>query len=110
MEIGQAVQVLQDWGATREEVCRVLNVSGDANAWSGDTPILLGTDTSERVMLIELITDYLRVLFPQDHLRWPRLRNDAPLFDGATPLSVLATGKISDIREVKRWLAGWVHG
>lgn len=110
MEIDKAVQTLQSWGASQNEICRILNVSSDPCAWSGDTPILLDTDTSARVALIELIAEYLRALYPQDHLRWPRLHNNAPLFEGATPLSVLATGKISDIQEVKQWLAGWVHG
>lgn len=104
------LRILDDWGATSDEVCRILSVAReDFDNWRVCPPQTVGSDVVERIVLIESISNRLNVLFPLNHARWPKLPNDSPAFGGVAPMSVLATGHVADIRRVERWLAGWMH-
>lgn len=111
MSIDRAILILEEWGASPEEIRKILDLEAGGkkdgyriSSWRSDS------DIEERAAIVEIMDEYLRVLLPQNHARWTMLRNDAPLFAGDSPMSLLRSGKLSELRKVKQWLAGWLHG
>lgn len=111
MSVTRAIRILEAWGANPIEVCHILGLAS-ANDGGGYESSAGATSLSsqKRAHLVESMDEHLRVLLPQNHAEWARMRNEAPLFAGATPMAILMTGQISQIRRVERWLAGWASG
>lgn len=108
--VQDALRILHEWRASEDEMCRMLDIShDDLIDWSNRPPNDLDEESIERIVLIVAIADHLKVLFPENHVRWPQLINNSPIFGGETPMSVLAKGPVSEIRRVKRWLDGWIY-
>lgn len=108
--VRNVLQTVREWGASDEEVCRMLNIDYDRLLrWSVYPPKTLDEESLERIVLVERITSQLEVLFPHNHRRWPQLINNAPVFGGVRPMSLLGTGQIAEIRRIKRWLDGQMN-
>lgn len=107
----EVLRILHGWRASEDEMCRMLGIShGELIDWSHRPPNDLDKESVERIFLIVTIADHLKVLFSKNHVRWPQLINNSPMFGGETPMSILAKGPVSDIRRVKRWLDGSMAG
>jgi hypothetical protein len=111
MSVTRAIRILEAWGANPIDVCHILGLNSvNVGGGHGSSVSATSPSTQKRAQLVESMDKHLRVLLPQSHAEWARMRNEAPLFAGATPMSILMTGQISQIRRVERWLAGWASG
>lgn len=74
----------------------------------------LSYDALQRLSLIFGIYEALQYLMPTTESAdaWVQLANDAPLFDGKAPISLMSSGRIDDLLGVRRYLyavgEGWV--
>ena len=63
----------------------------------------LNQDQLTRVSALVGILKGLRLLFVDDmSIRWPRLKNKGPIFDGKTPIESMIEGGIPRMLEVRR--------
>jgi uncharacterized protein (DUF2384 family) len=100
-------RVVEAWGLTNAESAALLGVSG--STWDrikrGDRDELLSQDQLTRASAIVGLYKGLELLFADDKsVRWPSLKNRAPLFGGATPVEAMIDGGIPVMLEVRRYI------
>lgn len=70
-----------------------------------------GPDTLTRLSYILGIWKALQILFPDRNAAdtWIHRPNDAPEFNGQTPLAVMVQGQIEGLRRVRQFLDAWCN-
>lgn len=97
----------QAWGLTVADVCTLLgDVSASTwHAWAHKPPKSLGVDRLTRASYLLGIYTALHVLYgPRLADEWVSLPNTNPMFNGATPLSVMLRGGIPAMERVRALL------
>lgn len=100
-------RVVEAWGLTNADSAALLGVSG--STWDrikrGGRDEALSQDQLTRASAIIGLYKGLELLFADDKsVRWPTLRNRAPLFGGATPVEAMVAGGIPAMLEVRRYI------
>jgi len=97
--------LVQIWQLTGTEAAALIAVSPstwDRMKKDGSTQAL-NQDQLTRVSALVGILKGLRLLFVDDmSIRWPRLKNKGPIFDGKTPIESMIEGGIPRMLEVRR--------
>ncbi len=100
-------RVVDAWGLTNAESAALLGVS--ASTWDrikrGGREEALSQDQLTRASAIIGLYKGLELLFADDKsVRWPALKNRAPLFGGSTPVEAMINGGIPMMLEVRRYI------
>ncbi|SES29508.1 MULTISPECIES: antitoxin Xre-like helix-turn-helix domain-containing protein [Halopseudomonas] len=105
-----AVTIMERWGASREQMSRILRVSGStlARAKAGNGTIALDNDQLDRISYVLNIHGTLRLIFdnPDNVYGFLKLPNDNAFFNGRQPLSVMADGSFASLYETFRRIDG----
>ncbi|GAB3531407.1 hypothetical protein [Photobacterium alginatilyticum] len=85
-----AMDTLNKWGATPKEIQNVL-------------PSYPDDEQEERVYCILSILNFLKVHFdnPKNRTGFMAMKNHNSFFEGRSPLEVISTGSLDDLKEVE---------
>ena len=96
------------WSLTKLEQSAILGQPIDATFPVVETGVIeeLLPETLERISYVVGIYRALHTIFsdPEQADGWIRRPNSAPLFDGASALSVMCRGRVADLASVRRHL------
>src|SRR5690606_100224 len=105
-----AMKIMERWGATREQMARILRVSGStlARAKAGNETIGLDNDQLDRISYVLNIHAALRLVFdnPDNVYGFVKLNNHNAFFNGRKPLDVMADGSFVSLYETFRRIDG----
>jgi len=103
-----ALNILDKWGASSEQACRVLRISRSTytrarqrdSAWS----VGLDADQLQRISLVLNIHAALRLVFdnPENVYGFPSMENRNEFFNGRAPLDIMAQGDMISLYETFR--------
>lgn len=100
--------ILDAWQVTPEQAQRMLGIKRRTYfEWRKSAPPQPDVDKLERISYILGVYKALGILFPIHRDEWIHMPNEAPLFNGAAPLDVMASGQVADLYRVRAWLDGW---
>ena len=110
-----ALRILDAWGFSPGEMALVLGLgSAECQRYqaTGLPEDSVSVDLITRVSLILGIERALEILLVEepDIRNWMGDPSNASIFEGATPKSVLLTGQLDDLREIRKYLDGWLSG
>jgi len=105
-----AMKIMERWGASREQMARILRVSGStlARAKAGSEGIGLDNDQLDRISYVLNIHATLRLIFdnPDNVYGFVKLPNNNAFFNGRPPLDVMADGSFASLYETFRRIDG----
>lgn len=105
-----AITIMERWEASREQMAKILRVSGStlARAKAGTGAITLDNDQLDRVSYVLNIHATLRLLFdnPDNVYGFIKLPNHNAFFNGRKPLDVMADGSFASLYETFRRIDG----
>lgn len=105
-----AMRIMERWGATREQMAKILRVSGStlARAKAGNETIGLDNDQLDRISYVLNIHAALRLVFdnPDNVYGFVKLSNHNAFFNGRKPLDVMADGSFVSLYETFRRIDG----
>ncbi|WP_313053344.1 antitoxin Xre-like helix-turn-helix domain-containing protein [Pseudomonas lopnurensis] len=103
-----ALKILDKWGASAEQACRVLRISRstytrarqDDSQWT----VSLDLDQLQRISMVLNIHATLRLVFdnPENVYGFPSMENHNAFFNGRTPLEIMAQGDMISLYETFR--------
>ena len=103
-----ALNILDKWGASSEQACRVLRISRSTytrarqrdSAWS----VGLDADQLQRISMVLNIHAALRLVFdnPENVYGFPSMENRNEFFNGRAPLDIMAQGDMISLYETFR--------
>lgn len=106
--------ITEAWGLDTAERMALLGLRSRStyHLWKKGEAGPLGPDTLERLSYVFGIYKALQILLPGPGAAdaWLRKPNAAPLFGGQSALGRMASGKVADLYEVRRYLdaqRGW---
>lgn len=98
-----ALRILEKWGATPDQVQKILRISRAAYYKYRDIPesASLDSDQLERISYLLNIHAALRTLFenPENVYGFMGMANHNPYFNGRAPLELIATGQLGVLYE-----------
>lgn len=98
-----ALRILEHWGATPDQVQKILRISRAAYYKYRDRPetASLDADQRERISYLLNIHAALRTLFenPENIYGFMAMANHNPYFNGRAPLELIATGQLGVLYE-----------
>jgi len=96
--------ILEKWGCTSIEKLAILGINKtDYHRFqTGSSAVYLNTEQLERLCYIARIHQNLKVAFsnPDNVYCFMNMKNNNSYFNGRTPLSIIATGKVDSLDEV----------
>lgn len=96
------------WELTDDEQMKLLDITSRSTLvrWRSGRVVMLRVETLERLSLLFGVFRALNELFgPGDMAdHWVRKPNRAPLFRGGSALDLMLSGRIEDLRDVRRYL------
>lgn len=99
-----AVNIMDNWGCSSGEIQKVLRIKKSTfhKYKSNPESISLDDDQLERLSYIANIHSSLRIVFdnPENVRGFMTMNNGNAFFNGRTPLSIISSGKFSDLYEV----------
>lgn len=105
-----AMKIMERWGASREQMARILRVSGStlARAKAGNEGIGLDNDQLDRISYVLNIHATLRLIFdnPDNVYGFIKLPNNNVFFNGRAPLDVMTGGSFASLYETFRHIDG----
>ena len=107
-------EIARRWELSRDEQAVLLGTDrADVECWEGGlNSAELSDETRARLSDLLEISDALQVLLPIPERAdaWVRQPNAAPMFGGATALSYMLRGRLSDMRDVALYLVAHCSG
>ncbi len=101
-----AINIMERWNATQDDMCRVLRVSRSSisRAKSKQESITLDEDQLDRISYVLNIHAALRTLFdnPENVTGFMSMKNHNEFFNGRTPLEVIVDGGYVGLYETHR--------
>ncbi|PZW48230.1 hypothetical protein F477_02434 [Pseudomonas sp. URIL14HWK12:I3] len=99
-----ALRIIEAWRATASQACRILRISAATRhrvIHERTAVVRLDRDQQQRISLVLNIHASLRSVFTnQDNVQgFAGMLNDNPLFEGRTPLEVMAQGNLISLYE-----------
>lgn len=105
-----AMKIMERWGASRDQMGRILRVSGSslARAKAGNETIGLDNDQLDRISYVLNIHAALRLIFdnPDNVYGFVNLPNNNAFFNGRRPLDVISDGSFAALYETFRRIDG----
>lgn len=106
--------IARRWGLSPDEQAMLLGIDrAEVDRLEGAlTSFALSDETRSRLKSVLEISDALEVLLPIPERAdaWVRQPNAIPMFGGATALSYMLRGQLSDLRNVARYLVAQCSG
>ena len=100
-----------DWGLSSKQRQAILGLRASTYYAYVKRPenARLSPDTLERISYVLGIFKALRILLPRHDARiaWLRNGNADPEFGGASPVAIMAAGKVANLFRVRRYLDGY---
>ncbi len=101
-----AIAILDKWGASVEQACRILRISRSTHSraklqrWSA----ALDTDQLQRISMVLNVHSALRLIFhnPENVYGFVSMANHNPFFNGRSPLDIMAQGDMISLYETFR--------
>ncbi len=103
-----ALNILDKWGASSEQACRVLRISRStytrARQRDVEWSVSLDADQLQRISMVLNIHAALRVVFdnPENVYGFPAMENRNEFFNGRAPLEIMAQGDMISLYETFR--------
>lgn len=103
-----AVGILEKWGASSDQACRILRISRStytrAKPRDPDWSVSLDSDQMQRISFVLNIHAALRLIFdnPENVYGFPSMANDNEFFNGRSPLEIMAQGDMISLYETFR--------
>lgn len=103
-----AVGILEKWGASSDQACRILRISRStytrARQHDPDWSVGLDSDQMQRISFVLNIHATLRLVFdnPENVYGFPTMANDNEFFNGRTPLDIMSQGDMISLYETFR--------
>jgi hypothetical protein len=103
-----AVGILEKWGASSDQACRILRISRStytrARQLDPDWAVALDADQMQRISFVLNIHAALRLVFdnPENVYGFPSMANDNEFFNGRSPLEIMAQGDMISLYETFR--------
>jgi hypothetical protein len=103
-----ALNILDKWGASSEQACRVLRISRStytrARQRDSQWSVGLDADQLQRISLVLNIHAALRLVFdnPENVYGFPSMENRNEFFNGRAPLDIMAQGDMISLYETFR--------
>ena len=103
-----AVGIIERWGASSEQACRILRISRSthtrAKQRDPDWSVLLDADQMQRISFVLNIHAALRLVFdnPENVYGFPAMPNENEFFNGRTPLDIMSQGDMISLYETFR--------
>jgi hypothetical protein len=103
-----ALNILEKWGASSEQACRVLRISRStytrARQRDSQWSVGLDADQLQRISLVLNIHAALRLVFdnPENVYGFPSMENRNEFFNGRAPLDIMAQGDMISLYETFR--------
>jgi hypothetical protein len=103
-----AVGILEKWGASSDQACRILRISRStytrARQRDPDWAVALDADQMQRISFVLNIHAALRLVFdnPENVYGFPSMANDNEFFNGRSPLEIMAQGDMIALYETFR--------
>jgi len=103
-----AVGIIEKWGASSEQACRILRISRSthtrAKQRDPDWSVLLDADQMQRISFVLNIHAALRLVFdnPDNVYGFPAMPNENEFFNGRTPLDIMSQGDMISLYETFR--------
>lgn len=110
-----AIDIMERWGATQEQITMTLGVSPNILARatrSQSVTVKLDSEQLGRITCILNMHAALRTIFenPVNLYGFVTMPNGNEFFDGRRPLDVIADGSFASLYETSRRLDGVLHG
>jgi len=103
-----ALNILEKWGASSEQACRVLRISRStytrARQRDSQWSVGLDADQLQRISMVLNIHAALRLVFdnPENVYGFPSMENRNEFFNGRAPLDIMAQGDMISLYETFR--------
>jgi hypothetical protein len=103
-----ALNILDKWGASSEQACRVLRISRStytrAKQRDSQWSVGLDADQLQRISMVLNIHAALRLVFdnPENVYGFPSMKNRNEFFNGRAPLDIMAQGDMISLYETFR--------
>ena len=103
-----ALNILDKWGASSEQACRVLRISRStytrARQRDSEWSVGLDADQLQRISMALNIHATLRLVFdnPENVYGFPSMENRNEFFNGRAPLDIMAQGDMISLYETFR--------
>ena len=103
-----ALNILDKWGASSEQACRVLRISRStytrARQHDSDWSVGLDSDQLQRISMVLNVHAALRLVFdnPENVYGFPSMENRNEFFNGRAPLDIMAQGDMISLYETFR--------
>ncbi|WP_372876698.1 antitoxin Xre-like helix-turn-helix domain-containing protein [Pseudomonas sp.] len=103
-----ALNILDKWGASSEQACRVLRISRStytrARQRDSQWSVGLDADQLQRISMVLNIHAALRLVFdnPENVYGFPSMENRNEFFNGRAPLDIMAQGDMISLYETFR--------
>lgn len=103
-----ALNILDKWGASSEQACRVLRISRStytrARQRDSQWSVGLDSDQLQRISMVLNIHAALRLVFdnPENVYGFPSMENRNEFFNGRAPLDIMAQGDMISLYETFR--------
>ena len=103
-----ALNILDKWGASSEQACRVLRISRStytrARQRDSQWSVGLDSDQLQRISMVLNIHATLRLVFdnPENVYGFPSMENRNEFFNGRAPLDIMAQGDMISLYETFR--------
>ena len=103
-----AVGILEKWGASSDQACRILRISRStytrARQRDPDWSVGLDSDQMQRISFVLNIHATLRLVFdnPENVYGFPMMANENEFFNGRTPLDIMSQGDMISLYETFR--------
>jgi len=103
-----ALNILDKWGASSEQACRVLRISRStytrARQRDSQWSVSLDSDQLQRISMVLNIHAALRLVFdnPENVYGFPSMENRNEFFNGRAPLDIMAQGDMISLYETFR--------
>jgi hypothetical protein len=103
-----AVGILEKWGASSDQACRILRISRStytrARQRDPEWAVTLDSDQMQRISFVLNIHAALRLVFdnPENVYGFPSMTNDNAFFNGRSPLEIMSQGDMISLYETFR--------
>lgn len=103
-----ALNILDKWGASAEQVGRILRISRStftrARQQGASWSVSLDADQLQRISMVLNIHGALRLIFdnPENVYGFARMENHNEFFNGRSPLAIMAQGDMISLYETYR--------